>query len=605
VVPAGAPAPSPASWPVVLAGVACAVGPASLAAAHVGNVADAAHDAGIAAAMGLEAGPWRALDAVVASAFAALPVGSLAARAAMGQALVVGAAGATLYVLGLRLASRAVASGAVATGAARWFAVLAPAVAALAAVCAPPWQLEGGAAAGSATGALLALLPLLVASGPDSPRIPRWRLTAFALGLALGHEPLVGACALASCVALAAAAPARLKRLNDARADAPALAACLAAGLLPLVLAVVRVRLSGAPLGQALTDLWAGETGASPPGSPSAFVRAELGPVLGALAVAGVVLAALGPRARPLGAGVLAVLVVGAASIAAGVPAGPTRFGAPVLAAAGAACVFAGLSMQTIVRVVAEARLPLSRASAAMVLLLMMAIPADAADESLVRALPRAGGAASVWDDAAWAELPPRAVVLATDLRLWRRAAAARATGSLRGDVVVVPAFPRGPSPARVLARDAQLVPLWRDLELAGMPTEESLSTLSTVRPLALAFEPRWGRVLGRHLVPATLLDRFEPEPRGPSDRKRALDAFAPRRERLARLTGKDPELTRAAAYLLRARVLGVAGSGDRELVGRVVEDLHAFAPDDPVATAVVARVVLGHGGMRLEDLRP
>ena len=148
-------------------------------------------------------------------------------------------------------------------------------------------------------------------------------------------------------------------------------------------------------------------------------------------------------------------------------------------------------------------------------------------------------------------------------------------------------------------------MPLWRDPELSGAPTEDSLSTLSTVRPVAMAFEPHWGRVLGRHLVPGPLLDCFEPEPRGASDRRRALDVSARARERLARAVTHDPELAQAAAYLLRARALGFAAGGDRDLVGRVIEDLHAFAPDDPVAAAIVARVVLGKGATRIEDLRP
>jgi hypothetical protein len=120
-----------------------------------------------------------------------------------------------------------------------------------------------------------------------------------------------------------------------------------------------------------------------------------------------------------------------------------------------------------------------------------------------------------------------------------------------------------------------------------------------------MAYEPRWGRVLGKHLVPIALLDRFEPEPRGTSDRRRALEAFAPRRERLARAATKDPELEAATVYLLRARALDVAASGDRDLIGRAVEDLHTFAPEDPVATAIVARVVLGKGAPRVDDLRP
>jgi len=587
--------------------------PACLVAAHVGNVADAAHDEGVARAMGLAAQPWRALDVVVASALAALPLGTRAARAGLAEALVVAAAGAALYVVARRIAA--------ACAEAPRLGALTAAIAALAAVCAPAWQLEGGAVAGSTTGAFLVLLPLAVLAPRDgtsaaspqrgrsldeaAPR--RWRAGAFALGLAVGYEPLVGACALASCAALVGVAANGRRGASQAwRTEARVLVACFVAGLAPLVLAVARTRATaGIPLIAALADGWAGESGVSHAGSPAPFVRAELGVVLGSLAIGGAVLALLVARARALGAALLTVVVLGFASGWAGAPLGPTRFGAPVLAATAAACAFAGVALQAIVRAVAEAKLPLARASAAMVLVLELAIPVDSADEALLRTLPRARGATALWDDLAWGELPPRTVVLVTDARLGRRAAAAQATGALRGDLAVVPAQTRGAVASRVLSQDAALVPLWRDLELAGSPSEASLSSLASVRPVAMAFEPRWGRALGRHLVPVALLDRFEPEPRGASDRKRALDVFAPKRERLARAAGKDPELAQAAAYLLRARALDVASSGDRDLVGRAVDDLHAFAPDDPVGTAIVARVVLGRVGSRVEDLRP
>ncbi|MGH7294210.1 MAG: hypothetical protein ACRELB_04725, partial [Polyangiaceae bacterium] len=241
----------------------------------------------------------------------------------------------------------------------------------------------------------------------------------------------------------------------------------------------------------------------------------------------------------------------------------------------------------------------------AMVLLLELVLPVDSADEALVRTLPRAAGASALWDDLAWGTLPPRAVVLLSEPRIGRRAAAAFAEGSLRGDVAVLPAYVRGAALDRELVKDPALIPLWRDLELQGSPSEAALSSLASARPLVSAYEPRWGRALGKHLVPLALLDRFEPEPRGASDRRKALEAFAPRRERLARVAGKDPELAQAAAYLLRARALDVAASGDRDLVGRAVEDLHAFAPEDPVGTAIVARLVLGHGSAKVDDLRP
>jgi hypothetical protein len=580
---------------LVLAGLAAAC----LTAAHVGNVADAAHDAGVARAMGLEAQPWRALDAVVASLFAALPLGTRVARAALGEAMVVAVAAAALFVVARRLAA--------ACADAPRLGALTSGIATVAAVCAPAWQMEAGAVAGSTTGALLVLLPLAVmARADEAGATPRWRAGVFALGLALGYEPLVGACALVGCAALVGVGPnARRGVVLAWRTDARVLVACLVAGLGPLLLAVARTRLAGVPLEAALGDAWAGERGLSHAGSPGLFLRAELGVVLGALGIGGAVLAALVPRARGLGAALLGVVVVGFASGWAGAPLGPTRFGAPVLAATAAACAFAGVSMQAVVRAIAEAKVPLARASAAMVLVLELAIPVDSADEALLRTLPRANGAAALWDDLAWGELPPRTVVLVTDARLGRRAAAAQATGALRGDLAVVPAQTRGAVASRVLSQDAALVPLWRDLELAGSPSEASLSSLASVRPLAIAFEPRWGRALGRHLVPVALLDRFEPEPRGASDRKRALDVFAPKRERLARAASKDPELADATAYLLRARALDVASSGDRDLVGRAVDDLHAFAPDDPVGAAIVSRVVLGKAGSKVEDLRP
>ena len=64
-----------------------------------------------------------------------------------------------------------------------------------------------------------------------------------------------------------------------------------------------------------------------------------------------------------------------------------------MLAAAAAACALAAVSMQAVVGAIADAKLPLSRASAAMVLLLLLALPVDEADESLVRSLPLTSGA--------------------------------------------------------------------------------------------------------------------------------------------------------------------------------------------------------------------
>jgi hypothetical protein len=575
---------------------------AGLAVLRVGNAADAAHDAGVARAMGLDAagGARGALDAALAGLFAWAPVGTLAARAALGQAAALGAAALALHAIGRRLLAGCAEAPRVG-----------PVVAAIATGCAafgPAWQLEGAAAGGSVLGALLAIAPLWVIAGADegagvsagAGAGARWGLALLLLGLAIGEDPLAGLVSVAACVVMVGLGPvarARWTAAWDARWRE--LVACALAGLVPLVVTLARARAAGGSILDALIGGAAAERGASATGAPWGFVQRELGGVMIALAVGGAVLALLVARARPLAAGLATTAVLGLACGWAGAALGPTRYGAPVLAATGAACLLAGVSMQALVRVIAGARLPLARASAAMVLVLELVAPVDAADEALRRASTRARGGGVLpeapepaWDDAAWGALPPRALVLVTDAGIWRRASAARATGALRGDLAVVPTFARGALAAPFLARDVALVPLWRDLALAGAPSEETLSSLASARPLVTAFEPAWGRVLGKHLVPAGLFDRFEPEPRGTSDRRRALEAFAGKRERLARAVVRDPELADAAAILLRQRVLDVAASGDRDLVGVAVADLDAFAPGDATGAQVVAKLV-------------
>jgi hypothetical protein len=561
----------------VLVGLSALV-PAGLAASHVGNVADAAHDAGVARVLGLDAQAWRALDVAVGALVAVAPVGTRSARAALGSALVVAATGALLYALARRL----LASCAEGRASSPLLGFFVAAIAATTPLVAAPWQIESTAVGGSVTGALLILAPVAIAATAGGAERTPWAAVAFALGLALAHEPLVGACALAGCGALLATSPsARAALARSWRQQRSLLLASALAGLAPLAVAVVRVRLTGAPLGSALASDWCGERGLSHAGSPWPFVSAELGAVLALASAAGLMLAMLVPGARPLASSVAAVGVTGLASAWIGAPVGPTRFGAPVLAGFAAASVLAGVAMQALVRAIATARVPLAHASAAMVVILELALPADMADEGLARAAPRASGAASAWDDAAWGTLPLGTVVLVTDSVVFGRARAAQSAGHLRDDLTLVPTFLHDARAWRALAADPSLVPLWRDLELVGVPGEASLSSLAAARPLAMPYVPAWGKALGKHLVPATLFDLFEPEPRGASDRRHGLDAFAPIRDRLRRGIAGDPELNSAAADLLRARArLAADLSSDPDLAARTADDLRAFAPD-------------------------
>jgi hypothetical protein len=385
-----------------------------------------------------------------------------------------------------------------------------------------------------------------------------------------------------------------------------------ALGLAPWLVATVRVGAARAPLLPALASGWIpARAGAA--GAPSAFFE-ELGTVLPLLAIAGAVVALLRARVRAGASALVALVACGAIAAWAGAPHGPERFAGVWLAATAALCVLAGVALQAIVLWVAETRLPFARASAAMIVLLELALPVAEADESLARDRSRERArAASSWNDLTFGVLPPRTVVLATDLRLLERARAARAVGELRGDIAVVAVLATGVAlEPRALAGDAALVPLRRDLELSGAPGESSLSSLATVRPVAMVYEPAWGRAIARHLVPSVLLDGFAPEPHGASDRRRALDDLALQRQRLVRsvnLAGdppeRDPDLARATAYPLRARCLELASGADRDLIGRAIEDLHAIAPDDPIAAQIVVRMAGSRGAPRVDDLRP
>jgi hypothetical protein len=556
----------------VLLGLSALV-PGCLAAWHTGNVPDAAHDAAVARVLAFDPQPWRALDVVVGGLLAALPVGTRAARAALGSGLLTACAGALLYVLARRLLGACADS--------RRLRFFVASIVALTPLVSAPWQIEAAAVGGSVVGAVLTLLPVALAceSAPGS-------VVALALGLALGYEPLVGACAAAGCAALVFSRPAARESLRMAARDATREARALVVvavlvGLTPWLLAVVRVRAAGVPLGPALADAWSGERGLSHGGSPGAFVGIEMGLLLLALAAAGAALAMLVTGARPMASALLALVVSGFGSASLGAPLGPTRFGGPVLAAFAAACVLAGVAMQALVRSVAAARVPMARASAAMVIVLELAIPADRADDALVRAAPRAAGAAAAWDEVAWATLPPRSVVLVTAPTVYARALAARAIGALRDDVTLVPTFLHDARAWRGLASDPALLPLCRDLELVGAPGEASLSSLAAARPVLMSYEPRWGKPVAKHLVPATLFDRFEPEPRGASDRRAGLDAFAATRDRLASAVAPDPELRAAATLLLEARArLAVDLASDADLVARTAADVRAFAPD-------------------------
>jgi len=235
---------------------------------------------------------------------------------------------------------------------------------------------------------------------------------------------------------------------------------------------------------------------------------------------------------------------------------------------------------------------------------LIAAIPFKTADETSWR-LRLGNEASSAFVGDALLPMAPHACLLLAEPAVVLLAAM-RASGELAPDVVVLAPYDiQGRAAVRAVLRDPALAPIARDIVLTGAPHEYALSSLAAARPLFVVWDPKWERAIARHLVPEGIFDRFSAEPRGPSDRKRPLEAFVAVRDRLSQGTRGDDEIRKTIASLLRARVLSAASVGDRASAARGVEDLRRFSPGDATGGEVVKRIVLAKGPVDVEDLPP
>lgn len=578
----------------------CALVPAALGASGAMASAPASHDEAVVRAVGVGwTGVFRALDVIVAAPLMMVPIGTRALRAGLASALVAGVCGAIAFVIARWLAQ--VVRPAAASP--RLMSAVA-AVAVLSAVLAPVWQVEASAPGGAVVGAVIVMAALALGAGASAGASAS--AVAFVLGLAASYEPLV---LLAAVVAVAPRIEGIVRARAFERRGAIDAAICFALGLSPIALGAAlwrrtpEIALAAArPFASSI-----GERGGARV-ALGVFATAEIGTLMLVAAAAGALLVGLVPAARRALVSLLGVVAVGIAGMALGVASGPSHVGAVVLAATCALHVLASVALVAAVIAISKLRVPFAEASAALVVVLELVLPVRAADETLTRRETRAAHASSVWTEVAWGPAPPAAVVLVSDPVTMRRIAASRATGEMRADLLVVPTFAL-PSRAsdHALKEEPKLAPLYRDIALGSTPEELSLATLATQRPLLAGFDPRWDRGLARHFVPVGLTTRFEPEPRGSSDRRRGLDAFTPEKERLVRVAvaRRDPELAAATATLLRGRAIGMAACGERDVLSRALDDLRPFAPDDAVASALVRRIVTTKGPIEVKDLGP
>jgi hypothetical protein len=588
------------------------------AATHVANVADAAHDGGVVRAVGFgSTGGWRALDAMVAAFAVAMPTGTRAFRAGMACAILSGILALVVH----RLARVVLASSANASRASQHpLGASLPSVLASVAACTASmslaWQSEAASPGGSLLGALFIFAPLALIAGIDRIVASRIPLAGFLLGLALSYEPLAFVASLIACVAYAIAniAPWKEAWVSSRR---PFIGAAIGVvlGTAPLFFALARSRFAFCiAYGATSFADWSGERGALAQLSPFRSLIDDLGWLVIALAACGLVVLLLVRRARAFGFATALLVASGFVAIALGAPFGPTRFASPWIASIVAISILAGVAMQSFVRLVASARVPFAKASAAMIVLLEIAIPVRIADDTSVHLGARSIDAASTWDDVAWGNLPANSLILVADPRVMKRVAAARASGSMRGDLDIVPTFDLGSRTAlRELAFEPKLARLWLDVLLANPPEEWSLSSIAAKRPLIATFDPHWDHALARHLVPiGGLFFRFQPEPRGGSDRRHAFDEASPDLTRLlneiapptsSRTKIGDPDLAIATLPLLHARAITFAAANDRELALRAVDDIMTLSPSDTIADRLAHRIATAKGAIETGDL--
>ena len=575
-----------------------AVVPAVLAGILGAAVATAAHDDGVVRVAGAGyTGIFRALDLLVAAPFMFVPVGTRALRGGLASAFVTGICGVVLFdvvrsfvALVVRAALRRIGQGGKEADASLLSVIAA--VASMTALVSPAWQTEASAPGGAVVGALVVLLALraVLAASPSAVE------AALLLGLAASHGPLTFA------VTLAALAPSALALRSSLRPLHAAVA--FAIGLSPMLLGALTIR--RLPELALHVPMLAFDRGAAL--SSAAFVKAEIGRPLLVLLALGAAISLAVAQARRLAGGIVLVVVAAAVALSVGAPAGPNRFDAAILAGIAGAYALAAVVLALLVLGVARARVPFATASATLIVVLELVLPVSAIDETLTRAQGRAPGAADVWTDIAWGAAPPAAVVLVSDRDTMRRIASARTTGAMRGDLVVVPTYDvQGRQGERALILEPKLASLYRDLALGLPPEELSLAQLGSQRAVLATFDTAWDRALSRHFVPVGLMARFEPEPRGASDRKHALEAFEPGKELLVRFTvaRKDAELAAATAVLLRSRAIAMAATGEHDMLARALDDLRAFAPEDRVGTTLVRRHLTSKGPIDVRDLGP
>jgi hypothetical protein len=566
-----------------------------------------AHDGGLVRTLGRHgAGLFHGPDLLVAATGQLLPMGTFAFRAGAFGSLLAGIFG----LLTFELAKAALSSAGPLPAPFPVFLqarITAPAIFALVASflvsLAPVVQFEATTGGSAILGGVLTFAPtaLLVSRASASLR-PRAEAFYYAVlvGLGFAQEPLIFASTVAVSLAIEAVSTYRLLRAHPKTVFLGA-----ALGVSPMGFAIADSLRDG--LRVAWFAVAQGDAGAVR--SLFAFLRSELGYLELALGTLGFMVLAVSRGAnRALAWALLAIALCAVASVKCGAATGPERFGTAALALAAVSAVCAAVAVSEILTRVAQAPIPLARASAFMILVVFLVAPLKILDDTQNRFAQRSEDAAYLWEEWAFDELGAETLMLIADPRMFERVRAAQAAHTIRADIDVLPIFALdAPSAQSVIAKEPRLKALLRDMILAQSPSELALSELAAARPIIVEFGPTWDQKLSRHLLPAGLFLRYEPEPRGQSERRTAMDHQLPLRDRLATAVqrSKDADITLLTVRALRIRALAMALTGERESTSRALDDLRLFAPKDPFSEELVRRIVLSKGQIDVTGLNP
>jgi hypothetical protein len=514
-----------------------------------------------------------------------VPLGTALTRAGSVAALALGSSGFLLFRLSERLLTSA-----------RSPSSLVPAISLLSSLIAtvgPSFVEAGTAAGGAAVAAALALAAIERSSSQATAR--SGLLIGGLLGLTFCESRLT---------ALVAALAVTALFLVRERTFPRALAAWLLAGaggaaLLPIALGV---SLLASP-GRSVLELFSSSRASlsfSLARTTDAFAHwvQGVGLVWAGVALLGLVVALLDHRARGLASCLLALLVAGALGTADGSPTAPDPLSGVNLLGISALAVAASAGLSFLVGVLGRARLPFARAAGVLLVVYAASLVFVGADDSSRIAQIRESSLAERWTDEAWLSLPPRSLLLVRSEAVYLRLLASRTLAGSRPDVLLVPTAALDQSSVRLdlVEQEAALVPIVRDVLLAGKPSELALTGLADARPMYVELDPNWDFRLYPHLVPHAFFSEFSPHPLGRSDRTAGVESASQHFDEVAaaiRATaGRDPATRQVLGASLSERAILLEALGDRVAAEAATDALLALCPENAIGRSLRARFV-------------